>query len=872
MNLYSFANAVRRGWSGFRPSLLLLCLLVFGCRSRVPVVEPGVPLGLAVERSARLSDVIYDLSLDIPEDRTRPIEGRLELRFALSDPDAPLMLDFVADSGQVHQLSINGTHARADIRNEHLTLPSNRLQAGVNDVSIDFVAGERHLNRREDLVYTLFVPERARFLFPCFDQPDLKAAYVLSLTVPTNWRALTNAGEVGREVNGEKTTLVFAETAPLSTYHFAFLAGELQVEQAERDGRKIRIYHREPDEEKMERSIGTLFDLHFNALAWMEEYTGIAFPYPKFDVALIPAFQFSGMEHPGAIYYRDTSLLLTESPSQTQLMSRASLIAHETAHMWFGDLVTMRWFDDVWTKEVFANFMAAKMVQPSFPDVDHDLNFYLRHYPSAYAVDRTAGTHPIRQKLDNLDDAASLYGAIIYQKAPIVMAHLEKAIGAEAMREGLQTYLSTYSYSNASWNDLITLLDLYYGGSPAEWSNIWVDQAGRPAIRVARRLSDDGVFTGFRLIQEDPADRGRIWRQPTSVLLGYPGDVRSTDIAIDEISTVIYVESGFPPPAYILPGSAGKAYGYLAPDDSSLVVLADSIWTLPTDIQRAVAWQTLKDNMLEDRITPEALMHAGLSLIRSDTSELLIDHVLDGLSDTYWRFLPASTRMAMADTMEVSIWNLLMNADTSTLRRSAFAAYRRIALSEEGTAVLRDLWSEELQIDGLVLSPRDFEQLSFALAVRSVADADSILDVQFERLTDPERINRFVFIRPALSPDPAVRDSAFRVLLEVENRQREPWALSAMSWLNHPLRTPHAERYLPDGLEVLEEVKTTGTIFFPKRWLDALFGGHSSTAAVEMIETYLDDHPDLPKRLRQKVEQSADMVRRAAHRKQGVIE
>ena len=159
------------------------------------------------------------------------------------------------------------------------------------------------------------------------------------------------------------------------------------------------MLHRETDAAKVARNREQIFDLHAAALAWLEDYTGIPYPFGKFDFVLIPSFQFGGMEHAGAILYNAAGLMLDASATQNQLLGRASVIAHETAHMWFGDLVTMRWFNDVWTKEVFANFMAAKIVNPSFPQVNHELRFLLDHYPSAYQVDRTAGTNAVRQTL-----------------------------------------------------------------------------------------------------------------------------------------------------------------------------------------------------------------------------------------------------------------------------------------------------------------------------------------------------------------------------------------------------------------------------------------------------------------------------------------
>ena len=213
------------------------------------------------------------------------------------------------------------------------------------------------------------------------------------------------------------------------------------------------------------------------------------------------------MEHPGGILYRQASVLLDETATQNQMLGRASLIAHETAHMWFGDLVTMNWFDDVWTKEVFANFMAAKIVNPSFPDVDHELRFLTAHHPTAYSVDRTEGSNPIRQPLENLRFAGTLYGAIIYQKAPIVMQHLENRVGAESFRDGMREYLSTYAYGNATWPDLIAILDKRSEQDLAAWSEVWVEEANRPSISIDREGMD------IVITQRDPALRGRTWPQ-----------------------------------------------------------------------------------------------------------------------------------------------------------------------------------------------------------------------------------------------------------------------------------------------------------------------------------------------------------------------
>ena len=230
------------------------------------------------------------------------------------------------------------------------------------------------------------------------------------------------------------------------------------------------------------------------------------------------------MEHAGAIFYNASGLLLDQSATQNQLLGRASVIAHETAHMWFGDLVTMRWFNDVWMKEVFANFMAAKIVNPSFPEINHELRFLLAHYPAAYDVDRTPGTNAIRQPLDNLNEAGTLYGAIIYQKAPIVMRQLETILGETPFRDGLREYLRAHRFANATWPDLIALLDARTPEDLAAWSRAWVEEPGRPvdhhraaaserpdrAARVRHSGSDRAARAGLE------RSGCRCWSPPTA--------------------------------------------------------------------------------------------------------------------------------------------------------------------------------------------------------------------------------------------------------------------------------------------------------------------------------------------------------------------
>ncbi|HRW99642.1 MAG TPA: M1 family aminopeptidase, partial [Cyclobacteriaceae bacterium] len=459
---------------------LIVAALLQSCEERKKV-EKGVTFEMAVDRKYALSFVQYGLKLDIPNNAIDPITGRNYISFNYRQSDQRyLYLDFNATPDKLKKMIVNGRQEKIIFENEHIVIPVSLLKHDDNVIEIDFIAGDLSLNRNPDYLYTLFVPDRASTCFPSFDQPDIKASFSLELTVPPDWEVVSNQASLAPFEENEKKYYQFNLTQPLSTYQFAFAAGKFKKATDEETG--MTMYYRETDSLKVAENLKDIFQQHKQSITWLEEYTNIKYPFLKFDFVLIPTFQYGGMEHPGSIFYRESSLILDKSASVNQRLRRASLIAHETAHMWFGNLVTMKWFNDVWLKEVFANFMAAKIVNPQFPDVNHDLRFLMAHYPSAYEIDRTAGTHPIQQDLDNLKDAGTLYGAVIYQKAPIMMRNLEALMGEENFKIGLQEYLKKYNYSNASWDDLIGMLGLQTDKDLSQWNTAWIKSSGMPTL------------------------------------------------------------------------------------------------------------------------------------------------------------------------------------------------------------------------------------------------------------------------------------------------------------------------------------------------------------------------------------------------------
>jgi aminopeptidase N len=840
-------------------------ILAAGCGSRVPEVSPGVSRELATYRAQALSDVSYEVTFVVPDDVSERVSGTVLVRFSLSHTKGPLILDFTAPPGSVLRVTSGDRDVPYTFAGAHIVIPRSAVHRGEQAIQVEFLAGDGALNRHEAFLYTLFVPDRASSAFPSFDQPDIKARYRLTLRVPPTWVAVANGPLQRTEVAGGAATFVFGETLPLSTYLFAFAAGEFAVEQAERDGRLVRMYHRETDTSKVARNLGAIFDLHATALQWLEEYTGIRYPYQKFDFVAIPSFQYGGMEHPGAILYRASSLFLDESATQNQLLGRASVIAHETAHMWFGDLVTMRWFDDVWMKEVFANFMAAKIVQPSFPDIDHDLRFYLAHHPSAYAVDRTAGANSIRQELGNLRDAGSLYGAIIYQKAPIVMRQLEGLLGTGVMRVGLRQYLEQYQWGNATWPDLITILDRLSPEDLRDWSRVWVEAAGRPAITATAVGDDSGRLAGIRVAQSDTWNgRGLRWNQRMAVALGYGDTVHVVPVQLSDAELTVRDIGGWPLPELVLPGADGLGYGHIVLTSESTQYLLGHLPDLEKPLHRSVSWMALWESVLSGDVSSRDLIALALRALLQEPNELVVQQVLELVEVAYWRFVDADARRSLAGEVETELWRGLDQSSTVGRRRAIFDALVSVTLTDDGIEKLERIWREQETLEGLPLAERQYTQLAEALAVRGVPDAEGILDAQHSRIENPDRRARFRFVRPALSRDRIVRDSVFESLKDAANREREPWVLAAVSFLHHPLRAETAIEYIRPSLELVEEIQRTGDIFFPLRWLNATLDGHQSAEAADIVARFLDEAPDYPPRLGAKIIQAADDLFRAA--------
>ncbi len=840
----------------------LSVLFIFSCSNEEGklILEKGISFELAKYRKQQVSDVVYNLDFKIPKEKQNSVASKLVVNFIVKDLKNDVFLDFNEAASKLKSIKVNNETSEINHQKEHIIVNKKLLNLGSNSIELFFDAGEKSLNRNDEFLYTLLVPDRASTLFPCFDQPDIKANYNLRITAPNDWKVLCGAFEESSlEIDGfiEHT---FKETDLISTYLFSFVAGKFTEETKNPGAFDMRFLYRENNKEKITESVDEVFSVHQKAIDFLEDYTHVKFPFQKMDFAAIPPFQYGGMEHVGAIQYRQSSLFLDKNATQNRKLSRAKLIAHETSHMWFGDLVTMKWFNDVWMKEVFANFMADKIMNPVFPEVNHGLNFMMSHYPSAYSEDRTKGTNAIRQYLGNLKNAGSLYGRIIYNKAPIMMRQLEYLLGEDAFKEGIQEYIKTYANSNADWNELVSILDKKSPGNIKNWSDVWVNSSGRPIFYEEIELNEKGNVTKFVIHQKAEDGSDKIWTQSFKIKLlderGYEKIINLKNMG--ESFDITSATKDFKP-GQVLYNTNGFGYGVFPIYKEEINTYKD----INDAVSRGYQFINLYENMLNGTVAPLETLQVYLEAIQKEESELITNYLSGRIQTIFWSFLYQEQQNKLQYYVNNRLYPLLENDIPANIKKTLFRLYQSIAVSKEGKDILYQIWNENKKIKNLFLNESDFSSLAMKLAIYKHSKTTEILEQQQARILNPDRLERFKWLLPSLSNDETVRDNFMQLLLQKENREKESWVQAALSNIHHPLRQKSSVKHLKSILEKLEEVQLTGDIFFPKGWLASSIGNYSSKKANVVLNQFLEDNPDYSPILLKKLFQTTDNLIRA---------
>ena len=798
----------------------------------VPPLEPGVSLQLAQWRAQHYRDIRYALRIQLVEGSDL-LKGNLEITIKAPRKPVDLILDW--RGAPVRDVLVNDVSVAPEFTREHLLIAKKHLKAGRNSVRLAFespvaVSGSAVTRYRDrvdgaEYLYTLLVPADASTLFPCFDQPDLKGLFSLELELPRNWTAVSNAA-VEEQAPGKIT---FKQTEPISTYLFAFAAGPFETLQAEGD--PVRLFVRRSKLEAAKAHAAEVLRLNQEASAYFERYFARKFPFAKYDLVLVPEFPYGGMEHAGATFLNEERVLFPAPPSATDFLRRAQLIFHETSHQWFGDLVTMRWFDDLWLKEGFANFMAAKATEALLPEFDAWTAFHSLKL-GAVRTDATRGTTAIRYPLKNLADAKSAYGAIVYSKGPAVLRQAEFYLGEAVFRRAVRDFVGRHAYGAASWQDLVRAFERASGRKLGRWAEAWVQRRGMPTVRVT-----DGM-----LGQQDSLGEGGVWPMKLRIL----ASGRSEEVFLEKKNLKLKATAG---QSLVYPNQGDFGYGRFLLDPESLNIALTPSFDPGSTLLRAqlveAAWESVRDAEL----SPERFLLFAIAQLPATRDDIALSGLLVRMEAAFRRYLNDAQRDKLAPALE------------RALREEGATGSRRLLLSR---AFIDVAWSnpalEELKrlLEDPKFASRDKFRIVQRLYLRGDTQAAARLAAQAAAdASDDGR--RYAYA--AAAADPAAKRNLFRAFLD-DKTLPESWIEAALTPLNAPEQAAGVRPMLAEALAHLPELKRTRRIFFVGNWLSAFVGGQTGPAALAEINAFLQ-RGDLDADLRLKVLEATDGLERA---------
>jgi aminopeptidase N len=857
--------------------------------------QPGVARDLARFRAAHYSNVRYGLRVELTPS-AEMMKGTEEIRVTLDGEVKELVLDWrtaQAKEGQararVWDIVVNGREAQ-DVRhvNDHLIIPATYLVKGENVVRLNFEspispsgsAVTRYIDREDksEYIYTLFVPSDASTAFPCFDQPDLKARFKLAVTAPENWKVITNTQvetpsltitdrSYNKRVSPPRgmTHAVFHETQPLSTYLFAFAAGPFTEFSDETSQIPMTLFVRKSKAERARKELAEVFRLHRECLAFLAAYFDFKYPFPKYDIVIVPEFAYGGMEHAGAIFLREERILFPTDPTANDYAARAELICHEAAHQWFGDLVTMRWFDDLWLKEGFATFMAYQAMEKILPEQNAWKVFYQRTKPGAYATDVTKGTTPIFQAIPNLSAAKSAYGNIVYLKAPSMLKQAEFFLGADKFQQGVRAFLKEHAFSNAEWADLVGALERSSGRKLHEWAAAWVRRRGLANVRARWSANRAGRIRSFTLSQTDVLRENGAWPMRLKLLLAYESSPpKMLTVTLDSAGETRVKEAiGLRRPSYVFANYEDYGYGLFLLDEQSRAFVLEHLGTVRDDFLRALLWGTLWDSVRETELAPSNYIELAIKLIPQERDEVTAQGILNRVATAFNRYLSDEQQRLLAPRLEEMLTARMMNAETVGLRITNFRAFQSIALTDEARAMLRKILRDELKIPGMQLRSRDRFDIVTALLIRDDKDAPALLEAQSKAdTTDDAR--RYTYAAGASRASAENKKKYFDAYLN-DSKLAESWIEASFGPLNAIQQSELTLPYLDAALRELPRLKRTRKIFFVNGWLAAFIGGQCSEQAHGVVQDFLRRESTLDRDLKLKVLEVADGLERCVN-------
>ena len=668
----------------------------------------------AQTRAGLLSVESYTVDLDLTVS-DKVFESTTVLRFTCSEPGASTFADLVGAT--IHEVVLNGEKLDAfDVyRDSRIRLDN--LQAD-NELRVFCELPYSHtgegLHRFVDpadgkvYLYSQFEVPDARRVFTTFEQPDLKSTFTFTVTAPSHWVVVSNAPTPApEEVTDSTSVWRFPTTKRMSTYITALIAGEYHGVHDTYEGKNGTIplghYCRQSLVDHLDRD--EVVKITKEGFEFFEEAFDFPYPFEKYDQLYVPEYNMGAMENAGAVTLRDEYLPRSRQDGSFYEF-RASVILHEMAHMWFGDLVTMKWWDDLWLNESFAEWACYHAAVQNTEFTESWTGFTNARKNWALRQDQLPSTHPIAADNHDLQAVEVNFDGITYAKGASVLKQLVAWVGLDAFIAGLRQYFKDHAYANSEFTDLLTALEKSSGRELDSWAKEWLQTSGVNTLSPEFELDADGAYSSFRVLQTAAADYPTLRRHRIGVGLYDLADghlVRRSHVEIDIEGELTSLDElvGQRQPDLLLLNDGDLTYAKIRLDERSLATVVDGLSRLDDSLARALCWGAAWDMTRDAEMTATDFVALVLANIGAETDAFGAARIPVYAAQAAYQFAAPANRAALLDRWESGVRDLLMSAEAGSDHQLTFArSYAGAAHSDSALDDLQGLLDGSLVIDG----------------------------------------------------------------------------------------------------------------------------------------------------------------------------
>lgn len=723
--------------------------------------------GEAEGRSTRVSNVSYGLSLDL-HPRALRYRGQVTIRFDYSGT-GDLFLDY--RGATIRTLEVNGQRIGSPRWNGYRLWLPGRTLGSRNVVSIDYENDYDHEGDGfhqffdpedgQEYLYTNFEPYESHRLFPQFDQPDIKATYRLTVVAPEGWELIHNtAPESVRPTDDGRRRWNFLPTMRFSTYLFALIAGPYHVVRSRHGEIELALFCRKSLARYLDAD--EIFEVSKQGLDFYSDFFAVPYPFGKYDQVFVPEFNSGAMENVAAVTHNEY-LVFRDPPTINQRRARAEVILHEMAHMWFGNLVTMRWWNDLWLNESFATYMSFLCMERATTFDSGWLDFASSIKNWAYRQDQLVTTHPIAGQVEDTDQTFLNFDGITYGKGAAVLKQLVAAVGLEGFREGMREYFRRHAYGNATLADFLTAIEQGAGVSLGDWAHLWLETPSLNTIAARWEAAGDRIAS---LAVEQTAPPEHPYLRPHRIDVGLARE-EETGLRVTVLPATITGEriliteaAGLPRPDFVFPNYGDHGYCKVAIDEASLRYILSHIDRVTDTLLRLQLWSSLWNMVRDQQLSSLRYLDLVRAKAPGEHHPELVESVTANALAALGRYVPEHLIEEEAHRFFETARRALESAPLGDLQKIWARALIGAAATTDDVGELARLADGEIVVPGLKID----QEMRWEIAAKHSAYglASSSDRIASEAASDPsDRGVRARLRAEASAPDPVVKATAW---------------------------------------------------------------------------------------------------------------